>query len=136
MAPEHREEMRILDLRIPSPLMSDSNIDSDDTEESSITLEGYYAIDWDEDKIDQPTVTTDGHEGQINSDNLDRQFKNISVSDINQNIVAMEVDCQGAASTTRSIQSTKEMRPSTSNPIPPVEQLEDTLDFEVDSEAE
>ena len=38
MTPEHKEEMRFLDLRIPSHLLSDTNIDSDDTEESSVTL--------------------------------------------------------------------------------------------------
>ena len=101
MTTEQRKEMRNLDLRIPSHLMSDSNLDSD--EESSITLEGHYAIDWDEDI----TVSTDGHKGQINSDNLDREFKIITVSSINHNSVAMDVDCQGAASITGAIQSTK-----------------------------
>ena len=73
----------------------------DSSDESSIAMEGHYALDGTDNKFDGSRVNPDGHEGQINSDNLDRQFKNISVSDINQNISAMETDCQDTASTAR-----------------------------------
>ena len=128
MTTEQREEMKILNLRIPSHLMDDPNVESD--EESSITLEGHYAIGRDEDIDDQPTVSTDGHKGHISSDNLDREFKNFTVSDLNHNSVAMDVDGQEAATMTRANQPSKEMRLSSSNPPPPVKQLDDTLDFE------
>ena len=46
VSPEQREEMKILDLRIPSHLLSDSNTDSsDDTDESSYAVEGLYTLD-------------------------------------------------------------------------------------------
>jgi len=119
MTPDQREEMKMLPLRIPSHLIEDKNLESD--EESSISLEGHYAVGGEDDIDDQPTVSTDGHKGHTTSDNLDREFKNITVSELNNNSVAMEIDGQEAATMTRDSQ------PSTSNPLPPVEQLDDPL---------
>ena len=48
----------------------------------------------------------------------------------------MEVDGQEAATMSRANQPSKEMRLSTSNPPPPVEQLDDPLDYEEGSEVE
>ena len=73
MTPDQREEMKMLNLRIPTHLIDDPNPESD--EESSISLEGHYAIGGDDDTDDLPTVSTDGHKGHISSENLDREFK-------------------------------------------------------------
>ena len=57
ISPEHREEMQILDLRIPTHLLSDTYTDSSsDSEESSINLEGHYALNRDVNNFDGSTV--------------------------------------------------------------------------------
>jgi len=99
MTPDQREEMKMLPLRIPSHLLDDQNLESD--EESSISMEGYYAVGGEDDIDDQSTVTTDGHMGHNATDNLDQEFKNISVSELNNNSVAMETDGQETAIMTR-----------------------------------
>ena len=89
-----------------------------------------YAVGGKDDIDDQSTVSTDGHRGHTISDNLGREFKNITVSELNNNSVAMEIDGQEAATMTRDNQ------PRTSNPLPPVEQLDDPLDYDEGSEVE
>ena len=129
--------MKILDLRIPSHLLSDSNTDSiEETEESSFAVEGHYTLEGADNIFDGSTVNPDGHECQNNSVTLDMQIKNLFVSDINQNFSAMETDNQDMAITASATLPTKEARPATSNPIPPVDKLDDMLDFEEDSGSE
>ena len=138
VSPEHREEMKILDLRIPTHLLPDSNTDSsDESEESSIEVEGHYTLDMDDDNLDGSTANPDGHESQNNSVALNMQIKNLCVSEINNNFPAMETDSQELATTASATLPTKEPRPVTSNHVPPVDKLdEDLLDFEEDSGSE